>query len=144
MRYFISIAVLILLFDSMPVLAQKEKKFTLVWSDEFNRKGRPDTANWNYENGFVRNEEYQWYQTENAYCNNGTLIIEARRESKPNPDYEAGSKSWRKNRPQIQYTSSCLITKGKHAWLYGRYIMRARIDTSSGLWPAWWTLGISQ
>ena len=35
--------------------------YRLVWSDEFNRNGAPDTANWNYEKGFVRNEEDQWY-----------------------------------------------------------------------------------
>ena len=32
--------------------------YVLVWSDEFNRDGRPDPNNWTYEHGFVRNEEY--------------------------------------------------------------------------------------
>ena len=39
----------------------------LVWSDEFDKDGRPDTAVWNYERGFVRNEEDQWYQSDNVY-----------------------------------------------------------------------------
>jgi len=37
-------------------VAAQEKEWQLVWSDEFNRDGRPDTAVWNYEHGFVRNQ----------------------------------------------------------------------------------------
>jgi beta-glucanase (GH16 family) len=118
--------------------------YKLVWSDEFNRDGRPDTTNWDYEQGFVRNEELQWYQPENARCENGLLIIEAKREEKPNPRYRAGSTSWRNNREKISYTSSCLITRGKQTWLYGRFEMRAKISIDKGMWPAWWTLGIDK
>jgi beta-glucanase (GH16 family) len=118
--------------------------YTLVWADEFNKDGMPDSANWNYEKGFVRNEELQWYQPENASCKNGLLVIEAKREEKPNPLYIAGSNDWRKKRPAINYSAACLITRGKQQWLYGRFEMRARIDISSGIWPAWWTLGIDK
>lgn len=118
--------------------------YRLVWGDEFNNKGRPDTANWGYEHGFVRNEELQWYQPENALCKNGLLIIEARKEEKPNPRYTEGSKDWRKKRKNIEYTSSCLITRNKQQWLYGRFEMRAKIVISKGMWPAWWTLGVSK
>ena len=117
--------------------------YKLVWADEFNNDGKPDTSNWRYESGFVRNQEWQWYQQENAWCEKGLLIIEGRREQKSNPNYEAGTNDWRKNRQQIQYTSSSMKTSGKHAWQYGRFEMRGRIDVSSGLWPAWWTLGVS-
>ena len=117
--------------------------YKLVWADEFNKDGRPDTTAWRYEKGFVRNEEAQWYTDENAYCKNGVLIIEARKESKPNPRYEAGSKDWRRVRQTIDYTSSSINTAGKHSWQYGIFVMRGRIDISSGLWPAWWTLGVS-
>lgn len=121
-----------------------KEKYQLVWSDEFNKDGTPDTTNWRYEKGFVRNEELQWYQPENANCENGILVIEARKEERPNPDFEAGSRSWRRSRPTIQYTSSCLITRGKKTWQYGRFEMRARIDISKGMWPAWWTLGVER
>lgn len=126
-----------------PVVVKKDS-LKLVWSDEFNVDGKPDTTKWNYERGFVRNEELQWYQPENARCENGMLIIEARQESRPNPRFEEGSKDWRKNRKDIQYTSSCLISRGKQAWQYGRFEMRARIDINKGMWPAWWTLGVSK
>lgn len=118
--------------------------YRLVWADEFNRDGQPDTANWNYEHGFVRNNELQWYQPENAFCTNGMLTIEARKESRPNPAFVLESREWRKRREKIEYTSSCLLTRGKQSWLYGRFELRARIDISPGLWPAWWTLGINQ
>src|SRR5579872_514916 len=118
--------------------------YQLVWSDEFNHDGLPDSANWTYENGFVRNHELQWYQPENAKCQNGLLIIEARREHRPNPSYVAGSPDWRKNRPFIEYTSACLETRARHSWKTGRFEMRGRIDIDPGCWPAWWTLGISR
>ena len=39
--------------------AQNTSAYQLVWSDEFNNNGAPDTTNWAYEHGFVRNEEAQ-------------------------------------------------------------------------------------
>ena len=50
---------------------EKSNEYKLVWADEFNKQGVPDTANWNYEYGFVRNEELQWYQPSNASCLKG-------------------------------------------------------------------------
>jgi beta-glucanase (GH16 family) len=125
-------------------MAQTKSNYTLVWSDEFNKDGQPDSTKWTYEHGFVRNDEAQWYQPENAQCKKGILIIEARREQKPNPIYLTGSNDWRKKRPVINYTSSCLITAGKQTWKYGRFEMRGRIDISDGMWPAWWTLGVEK
>jgi beta-glucanase (GH16 family) len=121
----------------------KKETYKLVWADEFNKDGKPDTTNWRYEKGFVRNDELQWYQEENARCENGVLIIEGRKESKLNPQYEAGSRDWRRNRRNIEYTASSINTSGKHTWQYGRFVMRGRIDIRSGLWPAWWTLGVN-
>ena len=117
--------------------------YKLVWSDEFNIAGAPDSSNWRFEKGFVRNQEWQWYQQQNAWCENGMLIIEGRKETQPNPNYTAGSNEWRRSRQNIEYTSSSINTSGKHSWQYGRFVMRARIDISAGLWPAWWTLGVS-
>jgi len=33
----------------------------LIWSDEFDSKGLPDPKKWDYEEGFIRNEEDQVY-----------------------------------------------------------------------------------
>jgi beta-glucanase (GH16 family) len=119
------------------------KGYSLVWSDEFNVDGAPDEKNWNYEEGFVRNNENQWYQKENGYCQNGFLVIEAKNESRINPDFVSHDHNdWRKNRDSIKVTSSCLITQGKHSWQYGRFEMRAKIPVGTGMWPAFWTLGV--
>ena len=121
----------------------KNEQYQLVWSDEFNKDGIPDQKNWNYETGFMRNQEDQWYQKENAYCKGGFLIIEARKENRLNPDFVSKTyDDWTKNRDSIKVTSSCLITRGKHSWQYGRFEMRAKIPTGKGMWPAFWTLGI--
>lgn len=105
-------------------------KWKLVWSDEFDQGDRPDPSNWDYEHGFVRNRELQYYQPDNATVKNGLLVIEARRETTPRP--ESGNAA---------YTSASLITKGKHEFTYGRFEARMRIDPRLGSWPAFWTLG---
>ena len=69
--------------------------YSLVWADEFNRAGEPDPTRWTYEHGFVRNQELQWYQPQNARQADGLLVIEARRERVANPRYEAGAGDWR-------------------------------------------------
>ena len=104
----------------------------LVWADEFNTNGAPNPANWTYEHGFVRNHELQWYQPENAYCTNGLLVIEARRESRPNPLFATSSHDWRKSRPTIEVTSASLTTRGLHTFNQGKFELRARIDTRLG------------
>ncbi len=118
--------------------------YSLVWSDEFEIEGRPDSSKWNYENGFVRNEELQWYQPENAFVENGLLVIEGRRETISNPNYASNSENWRENRKEASFTSASVTTKGLFAWKYGRFVVKAKIITKPGLWPAIWTLGVDQ
>jgi len=117
-------------------------RYKLVWADEFDKDGQSDPCNWTYERGFVRNEELQWYQPDNARCEKGLLVIEARRERKQNPNYDPNSGNWKKNREYSEYTSASITTRGLHNWMYGRFEMRGRIDTHPGLWPAFWTLGV--
>jgi beta-glucanase (GH16 family) len=116
----------------------------LVWNEEFNKDGKPDSSVWKYEKGFVRNNELQWYQIENAICKDGILLIEGRREKIRNPGFVNGSNDWKRSREFAEYTSSSIQTRGNKQWLYGRFEIRARIDTATGSWPAIWTLGISK
>ena len=139
------LALITVCFFSLSIRASAEKPtdgYRLVWADEFDVDGQPDPRNWTFENGFVRNNELQWYQRDNATCKDGILVIEGRREVKPNPTYKKGSENWRQNRQNIHYTSSCLITRGLHSWKYGRFEVKARIKTQEGLWPAIWFLGV--
>lgn len=110
---------------SMPRATQR----TLVWSDEFNYTGVPDTTKWSYDTGGHGwgNNELQYYtarRTENARVENGVLTIEARKEA------------WQGR----NYTSARLVTKGKGDWLYGRIEVRARLPKGRGTWPAIWML----
>lgn len=122
-------------------LSAAAQDWQLVWSDEFNTEGALDKATWNFEKGFARNEELQWYQPDNAFCKDGFLVIEARQETRENPLYKVGSTDWRSSRKNIEYTSSSVTTAGKKEFIYGRFEIKARIPTAGGAWPAIWTLG---
>lgn len=119
------------------------KGYRLMWADEFNIDGAPDAKNWKFEQGFQRNNELQWYQPQNAWCEKGVLVIEARKESRKNPTYDPTSTNWNTKRPIIAYTSSSLNTSGLQTWKYGRFIIRGKINIGPGLWPAIWTLGVN-
>ena len=116
--------------------------YKLVWHDEFDVDGPPDPAVYSFEKGFQRNEEAQWYQSANATVQGGVLAIEARKETVQNPNY-TGSGDWKTTRKTAEYTSSSLSTSGHQSFQYGHFEMRARIPTDAGMWPAWWTLGVS-
>ena len=120
--------------------------YALVWNDEFNVHGAPDEAHWVYEEGFIRNREAQLYTRDNIRIADGVLTIEARRERVPNPAFDASAPAddWKRSRSHAEYTSACIKTRGKHAWLYGRFEMRGRIDIRDGMWPAFWTLGTAR
>jgi len=106
------------------------KDYHLVWSDEFNYTGLPDTSKWKYDLGAGGwgNNELEFYtmaRRENARVENGNLVIEARKEA------FNGS----------QYTSARLVTKGKADWKYGKFEIRAKLPKGLGTWPAIWMLG---
>lgn len=111
----------------------KKKNWELVWSDEFNYNGLPDSTRWGYDvggHGWGNNEK-QYYtasRLENARVENGNLIIEARKEK-----MDSG-----------EYTSVRLVTRGKMDWLYGRFEIRAKLPSGRGTWPAIWMLPTKQ
>ena len=115
--------------------------YELVWSDEFNSDGVPDERWWNFEHGFVRNNELQWYQPGNARIEDGRLIFKGKRERIKNSNYDSESSDWRKNREYAEYTSASINTRDKFSFQYGIMEVRARVDTTLGAWPAIWTLG---
>ncbi len=117
-------ALLFLVFLILPLHAQK---YVLVWGDEFNTPGLPDSTRWDYELGKVRNSELQYYtyrRPENARIEDTVLIIEARKE----------------NYKDAQYTSASLISKLKGDWTYGKIEISAKLPTGKGTWPALWMM----
>jgi beta-glucanase (GH16 family) len=115
------------------VILKAQKPYKLVWSDEFNYKGLPDSTKWSYDSGGDGwgNHELEYYterRLQNSRVENGKLIIEARREN------------WLGR----NYTSARLLTKGKGDWQYGRILVRAKLPKGLGTWPAIWMLGSTQ
>ena len=141
-------SVLIALLLSVCSLVNRANDWKLVWSDEFDKPGLPDSSKWTYEVGFIRNNEQQFYtqaRTENARIEDGKLIIEARKEQYKNPNYDPTAKGkGTRNREFAQYTSASLTTRGKASWTYGRIEVRAKLPSGRGTWPAIWTLGTNR
>lgn len=105
----------------------------LVWSDEFDYHGLPDKTKWDYETGFIRNHESQFYtraRLENARVEHGNLVIECRKEHFT-PE----------NHAPVEYTAASLITQKKASWQFGRIEVRAKLPNGKGVWPAIWMLG---
>lgn len=122
-----------LFFLSSKLHAQSGFK-KLVWSDEFNYTGLPDSLRWGYDVGRGcpqncgwGNNELQFYtqnRKENARVENGLLIIEVHKENWDNANY----------------TSARLVTRNKGDWRYGRFEIKAKLPQGIGIWPAIWML----
>ena len=105
----------------------------LVWSDEFDVAGAPDSTKWNYDIGDGcpdncgwGNNELQYYTRDpkNVRVQDGKLILEARKDS-------LGGKA---------YTSCKIVSRDKGDWTYGRLEIKARLPRGKGTWPAIWML----
>ena len=117
--------------QSKSVAVPPETKYKLVWSDEFDYSGLPDSKRWSFDvdgNAYGwGNNEAQFYtkdRIQNAEVKDGYLNIIALKE-----DYQ-GKK----------YTSARLRTATKGDWLYGRLEVRAKLPDGRGIWPAIWML----
>ncbi|HET6559167.1 MAG TPA: family 16 glycosylhydrolase [Prolixibacteraceae bacterium] len=103
------------------------QKYVMVWNDEFNTPGLPDSTRWDYEIGKLRNDELQYYtykRKENARIQDTVLIIEARKEAFMG----------------AAYTSASLRSKLKGDWQYGKFEISAKVPAGKGTWPAIWML----
>jgi hypothetical protein len=67
--------------------------WVLEWSDEFDYEGPPNPEYWGYENGYVRNNEVQYYtdDPENVRVEDGRLIITAIRTDQYDRGYSSAS-----------------------------------------------------
>lgn len=113
----------------------------MVWQDEFEKPGLPDSTKWNYDTeanatGWYNNE-LQYYaarRLQNSEVRDGKLVITARKESLTSESDYGGQK----------YSSARLITNGKASWTYGFFDVRAKMPCGKGTWPAIWTLGTGE
>ncbi len=117
--------------DTKDTLVQNTEgeKWELVWSDEFENAGLPDSTKWSYNigNWGWGNNELQYYTSdklENAKIEDGNLVITAIKDLKDS--------TW---------TSARLTTQGKVAFKYGKIEFRAKVPVVRGTWAAGWLLG---
>jgi beta-glucanase (GH16 family) len=101
----------------------------LVFSDEFNADGAPDSSKWGYDLGAGGwgNAEAQYYtnSANNVIVQGGNLKITAKAE----------------NLSGSNYTSARLKSENKFEFTYGKVEVRAKLPTGGGTWPAIWMLG---
>jgi len=123
-----------LLFLLLPLCSHAQRQ--LVWEENFNTGTAPDPKVWTYETGDGcakgncgwGNAELEYYtnRPENVRIENGSLIIEARREA-------MGGKP---------FTSGRIKTAGRVSFRYGALEARIKVPkVGNGLWPAFWMLG---
>lgn len=101
--------------------------YRLVWSDEFDYEGSPDETKWDYNvggSGWGNNELQYYTNQDNAWVEDGKLIIELRKEEMNGNDY----------------TSARMVTKGKGDWTYGKIEVCAKVPSGLGTWPAIWMM----
>jgi len=115
-------------------LEMDNTELKLVWSDEFDYTGIPDSTKWAYSIGDGcpelcgwGNNELQYYTYENlknTRVEDGLLIIEVHKEDLENSEFTSGK----------------LVTKGKQDWQYGRFEIRAKLPSTKGVWSAIWMM----
>jgi beta-glucanase (GH16 family) len=107
------------------------KNQKLIWADEFNVDGIPDSSKWSFDIGTGDwgwgNNESQYYtnRKENVKVQNGMLKITTVKESYKGSDY----------------TSARIKTQGKFSFRYGKVEIKAKLPFGKGTWPALWMLG---
>ncbi len=116
---------------------QKEAKaeaptWSLVWGDEFDYNGLPDSSKWNYDvggHGWGNNEKQFYLENslENGYVNDGLLHIAALKK-----DFEKSA-----------FTSARLTTYQRFSFQYGKVEVMAKLPKGKGTWPAIWMLPTS-
>ncbi len=111
--------------------SSKAKGLKLIWADEFDIDGAPNTPKWGNDIGTGTwgwgNNELEYYtdRKENVVIEKGILKITALKEN-----YNGSN-----------YTSAKILTKEKFSFKYGKIEVRAKLSTGKGTWPAIWMLG---
>lgn len=111
------------------VLEKSSADYHLVWQDEFDYSGLPDSTKWRYDTegndaGWGNNEEqfYTRKRIENAKVEKGILKVVALKE-----DFQ-----------DKKYTSARLVSRAD--WKYGKIETRAKIPAGRGTWSAIWMM----
>ena len=130
---FLGFAIIILFFagysSAQKNKGTKNKKWKLVWSDEFNYIGLPDSTKWKYDTegnaanwGNFEDQQYTFGKFENGWVENGKLYIIALKKETEGKKY------------------SSVRLNSKEAWQFGRIEISAKLPDGRGTWPAIWMM----
>ena len=109
--------------------APQENKYQLVWQDEFNYSGLPDSNRWRYDSEGNKekwgNDEAQHYterELKNAWVDNDRLYISAIKEQIEGKEF----------------SSARLVSKAE--WQHGKIEVKAKLPAARGTWSAIWMM----
>lgn len=112
------------------------KGYHLVWSDEFNNN-KIDLTKWDFQTGtgleygldHWGNNELQYYTENNAFIENGNLVIEAKKEKINGEEFSSARLRTMNKNNEVLYAKT-----------YGRIEARIKLPKDNGVWPAFWML----
>jgi beta-glucanase (GH16 family) len=127
--YKVEKTITVIVTDFFEELAKYEVgSYELVFSDEFDYVGLPNSEDWNITNegGGFGNFEYQYYtnREKNVYVDGEYLNLNLFKE-----DYNGQD-----------YTSGKITTRDLHSFTYGKIEVRAKVPAGKGTWPAIWMM----
>lgn len=105
------------------------EKYTLIWSDEFDYEGLPDSGKWVYD---TEGNDAGWGNSEAQYYTKGRL------ENAAVKDGILSIKAIKKDTLGKEYTSARLLSKAD--WQYGKIEVRAKVPAGRGTWSAIWMM----
>lgn len=122
---FFVILLMLLVTGLEPVPAQFEK--TILWGDEFNGLGTPDTMMWTRSVSIPNQKQISAYcdNDSNAFIKRGKLHL----------------RLFKTDNPIIPYKSGRLIINRKYNFKTGKLVVRAKVPVYAGTWSAIWLNG---
>lgn len=110
--------------------------YNLIFDEHFK-----NLNNWNFETGFIRNNELQYYTDKNYFLDENGLTIIGKKEKVKNENYNPKSNDYRLNKEYSEVTSTSINTKNKFNFKNGYIEAKIKMPEGKGVWPAFWLLG---
>ncbi|MCA8900223.1 MAG: glycoside hydrolase family 16 protein [Hyphomonas sp.] len=114
-------------------LDAKAPEWQLVFSDEFDGKGRPDRRKWKSKE-YNRNPSPDgpdgWWEADNAFLDGeGHLVLRTS---------VIKNRNWLEDDDEYDYASAMVTTEGRFEQAFGRYEARVQLPETPGWWAAFW------
>lgn len=106
---------------------QTATDWKLVWEDNFETAGAPDSTKWSFAGRGTPNWNcYCTDSPETVFIKAGFLHLKADLNTDPSDT--------------VKYQTGCIQSKGKFSFRYGKLEVRAKLSKGKGSWPAIWMM----